>query len=118
MNRLSSEITTNNDVYSYYYDDICGMPSAIVQNGQQIVSFEHNNGLLTKVIRNDIINISYDYYGNITAIGDISLGYNERNLLSSYSDISCLRFAIPAWSSHWKTPTVSFPIPKCEYCER
>ena len=54
------------------------MPSAIVKNGQQIVSFEHNNGLLTKVIRNDIINISYDYYGNITAIGDISLGYNAR----------------------------------------
>ena len=66
----------------FYFFIETGMLENVKANGGIVKSFTYNNGILTKVNNNDII---YDRYGNITKIGDVTIKYNSRGLMESYS---------------------------------
>ena len=81
QNRLKHEIGER-DEYYYEYSNETGMLENVKTNGGIVKSFTYNNGILTRVNNNDII---YDGYGNITSIGDVTIKYNSRGLMESYS---------------------------------
>ena len=88
FNRLTSEVNPVFGDLTYEYDETTGMLSKVKKDNNEIKTFTYEDGKLTKVNNNDILEeINYDSYGNITGHNDVTFSYNSRNLMTRYEYI-------------------------------